>query len=227
MPRSGTTLVEQILSSHPQVTAGGELNFWNERGMAWLQDNPAAPGDGFLDHAAADYLALLRRIGPAAARVTDKMPFNFLWAGLIHLAFPKATIIHCRRSAIDTALSIHQTNFNRHAAFPVGGADLVTYFGGYERMTSHWRSVLPPARFIEVQYESLTASPEPEIRRLVAACGLEWHAACLEPERNTRLVRTPSRWQTRQPITRSGAQRWRRYEPWLGALAQLVTACDR
>ena len=113
MPRSGTTLVEQIVSSHPEVGAGGELNFWNERGAAWHQAGTEAP---FPSQVAAEYLGVLRAIGPKAARVTDKMPFNFIWAGLIHLAFPSATIIHCRRAAIDTALSIHQTHF----AFPPG-----------------------------------------------------------------------------------------------------------
>ena len=222
MPRSGTTLVEQILSSHPEVAPGGELNFWNERGLEWLQTSPGAPDAGFLERATSDYLTVLRKIGPAAARVTDKMPFNFLWAGLIHLAFPAATIVHCRRSAIDTAVSIHQTSFNRHVAFPAGGPELVAYFRAYRRMTAHWRSVLPPDRFIEVDYESLTATPEPEIRRLVAGIGLAWDDACLRPESNPRAVKTPSRWQTRQPIYRSAVQRWRRYEPWLGALAALA-----
>ena len=222
MPRSGTTLVEQILSSHPQVAPGGELNFWNEHAIAWLQTEHAMPDTAFLDQAAAEYLAVLRRIGPDAARITDKMPFNFLWAGLIHLAVPGATLIHCRRSPIDTAISIHQTNFNLHVAFPTGGPDLVAYFDAYRRVTAHWRAVLPPARFVEVEYEALTTSPEPEIRRLVAACGLAWDDACLAPERNARMVKTPSRWQTRQPIYRTANQRWRRYEPYLGALAQLV-----
>jgi hypothetical protein len=98
MPRSGTTLVEQIVSSHPEVGAGGELNFWNERGAAWHQAGTEAP---FPSQVAAEYLGVLRAIAPKAARVTDKMPFNFLWAGLIHLAFPSVTIIHCRRAAID------------------------------------------------------------------------------------------------------------------------------
>src|SRR6202051_181122 len=98
MPRSGTTLVEQIVSSHPEVRAGGELNFWNERGAAWHRAGPAGTEALFLAQAAADYLGVLRAIGPKSARVTDKMPFNFLWAGLIHLAFPRATIIHCRRA---------------------------------------------------------------------------------------------------------------------------------
>ena len=224
MPRSGTTLVEQILSSHRQVAPGGELNYWNERGLAWLQTEQRVDA-AFLDRAADGYLAVLRGIGPDAERVTDKMPFNFLWAGLIHLACPGATLIHCRRSAIDTAISIHQTSFNRHAAFPTGGPDLVAYFGAYHRLTAHWRSVLPPARYIELDYETLTEAPDTEIRRVVAACGLAWDPACLAPERNARRVKTPSRWQMRQPIYR-GAQRWRRYEPYLGALAQLLDAND-
>jgi tetratricopeptide (TPR) repeat protein len=222
MPRSGTTLVEQILSSHKDVAPGGELNFWNERGIAWLQAGQGLPDAAFLDQAAAEYLAVLRGIGPDAARVTDKLPFNFLWAGLIHLAFPRATLLHCRRSAIDTALSIHQTSFNRHVAFPTGGPELVAYFKAYQRLTAHWRAVLPPDRFVEIDYEQLTGTPEPEIRRIVAACGLVWNEACLAPERNGRLVKTPSRWQTRQPIYRSAVQRWRRYEPYLGSLAALL-----
>jgi tetratricopeptide (TPR) repeat protein len=237
MPRSGTTLVEQIVSMHPEVGAGDELNFWNERGAAWhrlgVSGNAAVRNETpffasefvakeFLARAAADYLGVLRRIAPTAARVTDKMPFNFLWAGLIHLAFPRAILIHCRRAAVDTALSIHQTHFHPGLAFPTGGDELVTYFRSYRRLIDHWRSVLPADRFIEVDYEELTRAPEPVIRRIIAACGLAWHDACLRPESNPRAVRTPSKWQTRQPIYRTSVARWRRYEPWLGPLRALV-----
>jgi tetratricopeptide (TPR) repeat protein len=222
MPRSGTTLVEQIVSSHPEAAGSGELNFWNERGAAWHQAGPAGDEGQFIGTAAADYLAVLRGIGPKAARVTDKMPFNFLWAGLIHVAFPGATIIHCRRAAIDTALSIHQTHFHPGLAFPTGGPELVAYFRSYRRLTDHWRRVLPADRFIEVDYEDLTRAPEPAIRRLIAGCGLPWDDVCLRPERNARAVRTPSKWQTRQPIYRNSVERWRRYEPWLGALRGLL-----
>ena len=222
MPRSGTTLVEQIVSGHPEVGAAGELNFWNERGAAWHQTGQARIDPSFLDLAATEYLDVLRAIAPQAARVTDKMPFNFLWAGLIHLAFPAATIIHCRRAAIDTALSIHQTHFHPGLAFPTGGDELVAYFRSYRRLMDHWRKVLPPNRLIEVDYEDLTRAPEPVIRRLIASCGLSWHDACLRPEKNPRAVKTPSKWQTRQPIYRSSVERWRRYEPWLGPLRPLV-----
>ena len=222
MPRSGTTLVEQIVSMHPGVAAGDELHFWNERGAAWHRSGAAGNETGFLARAAADYLSVLRAIGPTAARVTDKMPFNFLWAGLIHLTFPRAIIIHCRRAAVDTALSIHQTHFHPSLAFPTGGAELVAYFRSYQRLVDHWRSVLPADRFIEVDYEDLTREPEPVIRRIIAACGLAWHSACLRPESNPRAVRTPSKWQTRQPIYRTSVARWKRYEPWLGPLRALV-----
>jgi tetratricopeptide (TPR) repeat protein len=222
MPRSGTTLVEQIVSSHPEVSAGGELNFWNERGAAWHQAGPAGTEAPFLARAAADYLGVLRGIGPKAVRVTDKMPFNFLWAGLIHLAFPRATLIHCRRAAIDTALSIHQTLFHPGLAFPTGGSKLVAYCRSYQRLTDHWRDVMPADRFIEIDYEDLTREPEPIIRRIIASCGLSWDDACLRPERNPRAVKTPSKWQTRQPINRGSVERWRRYQPWLGPLRALL-----
>jgi hypothetical protein len=165
---------------------------------------------------------LLKEIGSKAVRVTDKNPFNFLWAGLVHLALPKATIIHCRRAAIDTALSIHQTLFHPSLAFPTGGDKLVGYFRSYQRLTDHWRGLLPPERFIEVDYEELTRDPEPVIRRLIAACGLSWHEACLRPDRNPQAVKTASRWQTRQPIYRASVGRWRRYEPYLGSLRPLL-----
>ena len=232
MPRSGTTLVEQIVSMHPEVGAGGELHFWNQRGAEWHRSDAAGnetPGVAagflateFLAKAAADYLGVLRAIAPTAARVTDKMPFNFLWAGLIHMAFPRAIIIHCRRAAIDTALSIHQTHFRPGLAFPTGGAELVAYFRDYQRLIDHWRSVLPADRLIEVDYEDLTRAPEPVIRRIIAACGLAWDDACLRPESNPRAVNTPSKWQARQPIYRTSVARWRRYEPWLGPLRALV-----
>jgi tetratricopeptide (TPR) repeat protein len=215
LPRSGTTLVEQILSAHPNVGAGGELSFWNQCG----RDFPNAQTSPTV---AADYLRLLRGIAPTAARITDKMPLNFQWAGLIHGALPNATIIHCRRRPIDTALSIHQTHFNPRMDFPTGGVALVGYIRAYQRLIAHWRLVLPPERFIEVDYEALTETPEPVIRHLVAACGLAWHPACLRPDENRRVVKTPSKWQARQPIYRHAVNRGQAYVPWLGPLSALT-----
>ncbi len=224
LPRSGTTLTEQIISSHPAAGGAGELNFWNERGPGWLAGEPAtqAAPDLGLGQISSDYLALLRATAPGAVRVTDKMPFNFLWAGLIHLALPNAVLLHCRRAAVDTALSIHQTHFNPRLAFPTGGPELVRYITSYERLAAHWRRVLPPDRHVEVDYEELTRAPGTTIRRIVAACGLEWDEACAHPELNPRAVRTPSRWQARQPIYRDSVERWRRYGPWLGPLGALL-----
>jgi tetratricopeptide (TPR) repeat protein len=226
MPRSGTTLVEQIVSNHREVAGAGELHYWNQRGLEWHGAGAAGSEKLYVSQAAKDYMGLLGPIAAGrksgAARVTDKMPFNFLWAGLIHVAFPRATILHCRRNPVDTALSIHQTHFHPSLAFPAGGAALVAYFRSYQRLMEHWRRVLPAERFLEVEYERLTSAPEAEIRRMIEACGLGWDEACLRPESNARDVRTPSRWQARQPINRRSVERWRRYEPWLGELGALL-----
>ena len=222
LPRSGTTLLEQILSAHPRVAAAGELPFWNERGLAWEQAGGDEPDATLRATLARDYLRSLRSIAPRAAYVTDKMPFNFQWAGLIHAALPHAMIIHCRRNLLDTALSIHQTHFNVHMAFPTGGEALVGYVRAYQRLVSHWQRLLPPERFIEIDYEALVETPEPVIRQLLAACGLAWEEACLHPDRNRRVVKTPSKWQARQPIYKGAVGRWRCYEPWLGSLRVLL-----
>jgi hypothetical protein len=150
------------------------------------------------------------------------MPFNFLWAGLLHVTFPNARIIHCRRAAVDTAVSIHQTHFHPNLVFPTGGVELVEYIRVYQKLMAHWRAVLPPSRLLEVDYEELTRNPEPEIRQLIDGCGLDWDDACLRPESNRRAVNTPSKWQARQPIYRNSVARWRRYEGYLGPLQALV-----
>lgn len=221
MPRSGTSLVEQILSSHPEVAGGGELDFWNRQAAALAEKPNEDPADQ-IRQAARDYEALLMRIGPGARRVTDKMPGNFLWLGLIHRAFPKARIIHCRRHPLDTCLSNYFTKFTVPAAYTNNKGDLAFYYRAYERLMAHWRQALPAEALLEVQYEELVAAPETFARRMVAFIGLEWDDACLHPEANRRIVKTASLWQVRQPIHRGAVERWRRYEPWLGELGQLL-----
>ena len=149
----------------------------------------------------------------AAARVTDKNPFNFLWAGLIHLALPETRFIHCRRDPIDTCLSIFFTRFATPQPLAYDRGDLVFYYRQYQRLMAHWRTVLPPDRLLEIDYETLTADPEPLTRRMVNFCGLDWDDACLAPERNRRVVRTASLWQARQPVYRGSVERWRNYAP--------------
>jgi hypothetical protein len=211
--------MERILSCHPDVAAGGELQFWTERGAQWERADYAVP---FIAQAGADYIRDLQAIAGGAAHVTDKMPFNFMWAGLIHAAVPKAVIVHCRRAPIAVALSVHQTHFNPRLDFPTGGAELVAYYRAYERIMRHWRNVLPPDRFFEIDYETLTTTPENAIRALLGACGLSWNEACLHPEQHRGVVKTPSKWQTRQPIYSNSVDQWRRYENWLGPLRDLT-----
>jgi tetratricopeptide (TPR) repeat protein len=221
MPRSWTTLCEQIVSSHPAVQGGDELTFWVRRGTQ-MEASEMKVDDAFFVDAASDCLNDLRKLGKGAARVTDKNPINFQWLGLIHIALPRAVFIHTRRSPIASALSIHQTLMQMNLAMPLGGSGLVRYFRAYERLMEHWRRVLPPHHLLEVHYEDLTADPVPQIKRLIAHVDLEWDDRCLEPERNDRRVKTPSRWQVRQPIYRSSVERWRSYEPYLGPLAELA-----
>jgi tetratricopeptide (TPR) repeat protein len=222
MPRSGSTLTEQILSSHPDVAAGGELGFWSA--PQTLSENLwSLEGDAeTAKRVANDYIATLRAFDRAAKRVTDKALANFFPLGIIHRILPKATLIHCRRHPIDTALSIFTTNFETNFDYASNRGDLVFYYRQYARLMDHWRSVLPPDRLVEVNYESLVSDPEPHARRLVAACGLDWNDACLAPHRNTRKIKTASVWQARQPIYRTSVERWRRYEPWLGELRELA-----
>jgi tetratricopeptide (TPR) repeat protein len=221
MPRSGTTLVEQIVSSHPAIAAGGELFYWFNRarlrGIA--EATVLTPASG--RRLAAEYLSLLHQIGPSAARVTDKQTFNFQQLGLIHLLLPKARIVHCRRHPIDTCLSMYFTHFKGKIEFVSNKADLAFAYQQYARMMEHWRRVLPSDCFLEVDYEELVADREVVTRRLIASCGLDWHDACLQPEHNERRVNTASVWQARQPVYSTSIERWRKYEPWIGDLCQL------
>jgi tetratricopeptide (TPR) repeat protein len=222
MPRSGTTLVEQIVSSHPEIAAGEELVYWTS---LTVPPETADAGDFTAESAralTAAYLGVLRRISGTASRVTDKMPFNFLRLGLIHLLLPNARIIHCRRNPIDTCLSIYSNLFDGKMDFAASKAALALYYRQYARLMDHWRAVLPPDRFTEVQYETLIANRETETRRLIAFAGLDWDNACLRPEHNERTVKTASVWQARQPVYASSVERWRRYQPWLGELAALA-----
>jgi tetratricopeptide (TPR) repeat protein len=222
MPRSGTTLVEQILSSHSAVVGAGELRFWTAREPPFDGADAEAWVGAGQSRAAKDYLEVLRAIAPDAERVIDKNPFNFFCLGLLHIALPGATIVHCRRHPIDTCLSVCSTHITARGAFTADLDDLVFYYRQYERLMRHWRASLPPACFIEVDYEDVVADPEPASRRLIAALGLDWEAACLRPQDNRRVVKTSSAWQVRQPIYRASVERWRRYEPWLGPLAELA-----
>jgi tetratricopeptide (TPR) repeat protein len=226
MPRSGSTLTEQILSSHPDVAAGGELDFWRarvtSRPEAWRVDLAADT----VRRLAEDYLTTLKTFGTDAKRVTDKALNNFVALGVIHRIFPNATFIHCRRHPIDTALSIFTTNFQTNYTYAANRSDLVFFTRQYHRVMDHWRQVLPPERLVEVEYEALVRDTQQQTRRLIAACGLTWSESCLAPHLNTRKISTASIWQARQPVYRTSVERWRRYEPWLGELRKLSPGAD-
>ena len=214
MMRSGTTLVEQILSSHSDVAPAGEQLFWS---LHWEEATAANAGE-----LGNEYVAQLRNIGPGAKRVTDKMPGNYLYAGLILRALPEARIVHIRRSPIDTCLSIWTTPSH----MPHDGAhekgSIVFVYRQYLAAMERYRQLLPPERFLEIDYETLTADPETTTRKLLAFCDLPWDQACLSPEKNRRIVNTPSAWQVRQPVYRSSVERWRRFEPWLAEFCDLL-----
>jgi hypothetical protein len=166
---------------------------------------------------------VLRGISPAAERVTDKTPGNFQLLGPIHLIFPQARIIHCRRNPIDTCLSIYFTYFGTMKDFTGDRGNIVFFYEQYLRLMAHWRRALPDNRFLEIDYEALVANRERLTRHMIGFCGLDWDEACLRSERNRRVIKTASNWQARQPVYTTSVARWRHYEPWLGEFRRFLT----
>jgi tetratricopeptide (TPR) repeat protein len=230
MMRSGTSLAEQILASHPRVHGAGELRDIDllvnglPRRPGTTEDYPAclARLDATTARALADdHLRRLRQLGGEAARVVDKAPFNFLHLGVIATLFPRARIIHCRRDPVDTCLSCYFQNFGEPLAFSLDLRHLGLYYREYERLMDHWARVLPVPVF-ELRYEELTADQEAVSRRLVEFCGLDWDERCLRFHDTRRPVRTASTLQVRRPMYRSAVGRWKRYEAHLGPLLEAL-----
>jgi tetratricopeptide (TPR) repeat protein len=233
MPRSGTTLIEQILASHPEVFGAGELTSFDQAAGALISTLPESPP--FPDMAlslsgkhfralAETYLGKLVQRAPDAARIVDKMPGNFLFAGLIHLALPNAVIIHAMRDPIDTCVSCFSTLFACGQGHTYDLAELGRYYRHYRALMAHWRSVLPPGRIIDVRYEDLVGDVEGVARRLLAHCSLAWDPRCLDFHRTERVVRTASATQVRRSIYQSSVGRWRKYKEFLGPLLDEI-AC--
>jgi Flp pilus assembly protein TadD len=218
MPRSGTSLAEQILASHPEVYGAGELNFWGIRSAA----DPAAINRDFLDNAAGDYLRLLQEHSLEALRVIDKMPTNFLHLGLIHAALPEARIISMRRDPIDTCLSIYFQNLGMPHNYAHDLDDLAHYYREYQRLMRHWQAVLPADALLELPYEELVADAGTWSRAMVKFIGLPWDARCLDFHLTQRTVITASKWQVRQKISQASAQRWRNYQSFIAPLLPLA-----
>ncbi|AIE86487.1 tetratricopeptide repeat-containing sulfotransferase family protein [Fimbriimonas ginsengisoli] len=221
MIRSGTSLLEQILSSHPDIAGAGELPYWHQHEPETLDPN-GRPREDLLPGIAEGYLQKLRSLAPEARRVTDKLPHNYAMLGLIHTVLPNCRIVHMTRNPADNCLSVYTTAYQRPPVFAHDRSNIVFAYREYQRIMSHWRQVLPPDRFIEIEYESLITDREPVVRRLLEFCGLPWDDACLQHESNTRAVRTPSLWQVRQPIYGTSIERWRRFEDWIPEFTALV-----
>jgi tetratricopeptide (TPR) repeat protein len=230
MPRSGTTLIEQIIASHPKAVGAGELfdldnivqSLAGRNGGALrFPEVVATMSSEELRQVGARYVAATRAHAPSAERIADKMPWNFHFAGLIHLALPNARIIHARRDPVDTCLSCFSILFE-------GGGNPYTYdlgelgrfYRAYDSLMAHWRAVLPPDVMIEVQYEEVVADLETQARQIIAHCGLEWDDACLAFHKTRRPVRTSSVSQVRQPIYQSSVGRWRPYHEQLRPLLE-------
>jgi len=228
MPRSGTSLTEQILASHPQVHGAGELLYWIFAADAERAANPGQRAVNPEQRAAMiaelgrAYLEGLAAQAPDASRVVDKLPVNFRNAGLIHAALPGARFIHIERNALDTCLSIYFQGFSAAHLYATDFGDLAHYYHEYRRLMAHWRSVLPPQTLLEIQYEDLVDDPEGWIRRMLAHIGLPWDPRCLEFDRTDRPVLTASNWQVRQPIGKGSVGRLRRYERFIGPLREAL-----
>jgi tetratricopeptide (TPR) repeat protein len=221
VPRSGTTLVEQILASHPKVCGGGEREGFADtiQAMRIVEGAGLVAGWNPLDvkREAAAEIARLRALDETAERVTDKLPGNVFWLGHIRILLPNARFIAVRRDPRDIGLSCFFSYFVHGHEWSTDLADIAAQIRETDRIIAHWRNVLP-GPFMEIQYEDIVADLEGQSRRLIDFAGLEWDPACLEFHRNERAISTASQWQVRQKLYASSVGRWRRYERHLGPL---------
>lgn len=218
MPRSGTTLVEQVLDAHPDAAGCGELPFFAELVARLPEPNGMDEATAALE--ASRYLAIARRHGAAGAlRLVDKAPLNALHLGHVARLFPSARIVWCRRDARDVGLSIFSENFAKSARFASSLESIAACINAQHRLMRHWQRV-SGLRILEACYETLVDDFEAEVRRIVEFCGLPWDDACLDFHRRTRVVQTPSRWQVRQPVHRGSVGRWRNHAENLAPLME-------
>lgn len=224
MPRSGTTLVEQILSSHPQIYGGGELTYLADLvSQAGMEQSFSAVSAAVLKRLGEDYIAKLRALAPDAGRIVDKLPYNFLYVGLIHLALPQARIIHVKRDPLETCFSCYSSTFAGDSGFAYDMTELGRYYRAYEALMAHWRHVLPDGTMLEVQYESLVDDISAEAQRMIAYCDLAWNPRCLEFQNAARAVATASLYQVRQPLYRTSIRPARAYTDHLGPLREALS----
>ena len=222
MMRSGTTLLEQIIASHPRATGAGELQFWGileYKHQDWMRGR--VPDLGVGENLAQSYLEELARHSSDAARVIDKTPANVDYLGFIHRVLPNARFIYMQRDPVDTCLSCYFQNFVNAASFAMDLQDLAHYYREHHRLIAHWRSVLPKDVLLEVPYEGLISDPEAWSRRILEFIGLEWDPKVLEFYKTERAVLTASHWQVRQKVYSSSVGRSKHYQKYLGPLLKL------
>lgn len=225
LQRTGTTLTEQVLASHPAVFGAGALTFW--RPAAATYESAVAQGaesGALISTLAQDYLRILERHSGDALRVVDKRNSAFMCLGLMHATFPNARIIHLRRNPIDTCLSNYFHEFNLAHAYSNDLSDMANYYTLYARLMEHWRAILPSGAILDVPYEGLVDDLETWARKMLDFIGLPWDPRCLDFHRTQRTVITASKWQVRQELTRSAVERWRNYAPFIGPLQSLDPA---
>jgi hypothetical protein len=229
MPRSGSTLIEQILGSHPQVLATGE-----RRDFMMAMQGVVPPLTGLRNAGREEAAAVLRELGaaylqrmfgaaPVPRRFTDKQLDNFRWLGLIHLALPNARIIHVRRDPVDTCMSCFSTLFASGHEYSYDLGELGRAYRAYDALMDYWRRILPQDVLLEVHYEDVVDDLEGQARRLLAHCGLEWDEACLAFHRTARPVHTASAVQVREPIYRSSIGQWDRHKEEIRPLLDNLT----
>ena len=231
MPRSGTSLVEQILSSHPEVFGAGELkNFYEALGAQSSVVLPDLRSDmqqvdsastsvlaercltpDFMKNTGARYLESLKALDNSKPRLTDKMPFNFIWVGFIRLALPNAKIIHCTRDPVDTGLSIWRQNFTDIIPWACDQKQIAQYYKSYKRMMDFWHALFP-GQIYEANYETIVGDQESQTRKLLEFCDLSWDERCLAFHESERQVKTASLAQVRQPIYADSVKAWKKFE---------------
>ena len=231
MPRSGTTLVEQILASHSQIFGAGETEAF-ARAVASCKPPGAEAGEypemistmsqENLSELGSRYLDTVKSLAPEVPRIVNRLPLNFMFLGLIHLALPNARIIHVRRDPLDTCFSCYARMYTGRQPFACDLGELGHYYRGYAALMEHWHEVLPRGVMIDVAYEELVDDLDGQARAMIAHCGLEWENACLAFHKTGRSVQGASAIEVRTPIYKTSVGRWRHYEKFLPPLVEAL-----
>ena len=230
MPRSGTSLVEQIVTSHSNVFGAGELpqlskivgdRLTNDNFISQSKINDLVDDESFANELRTDYLNYLKRFNAKEIFITDKAPLNFRWIGLIKILFPKSKIIHCSRNPKDNCFSLFKNFFEGGLNFSYNQKELVTYYKLYSNLMDFWNDLFPQSIY-EASYEKIIANSEDEIKKIIKFCGLDWENNCLQFYKNKTPIKTMSTAQARQPIYKSSLNSFEKFSPFLSELNKIT-----